>query len=281
MSAIITSFNMKREQGVTIKTLTKRTVWDIQEKDVFRMWKDSERDADLKDNKRHYLDILATAFEMEEITVVKPFVIKKYDARGFKVGQLKGVGGEDSKWAIKKRNITRVGDLTYDNIHHLSARDLLDVIDRNFGGGWDSLSENTKNIIYSYFDISTTTLPKDRLHNPGGIYDKKVAEEYDVLEIPKGTWVEVIFAKEKPEIVVSETDDEEVETPEEHYEDFEEEEGEFEGAEDEFSEDYERELKDEDVLSEDSYNDEEYQGEYEAEENELTLDDVVAAEDED
>lgn len=34
----------------------------------------------------------------------------------------------------------------------------------------------------------------------GGMYEKKVADGFEVLEIPKGTWVEAIFAKAKPEI---------------------------------------------------------------------------------
>ena len=56
-----------------------------------------------------------------------------------------------------------------------------------------------QDIIESGFDISTTTLPKDRLHKPGGMYEKKVADGYEVLEVVKGTWVEAIFAKVKPE----------------------------------------------------------------------------------
>jgi len=102
-------------------------------------------------------------------------------------------------WAIKKRPIMRVTDLTYENIRHISAEKLLEVIDRNFGGGWDSLSQSIQDIILSGFDISTTTLPKDRLHKKGGMYDKKVEDGFEVLEIEKGGWVEAIFAKFKPE----------------------------------------------------------------------------------
>jgi len=75
----------------------------------------------------------------------------------------------------------------------------VEVLDRNFGGGWDSLSQSIKDIIESGFDISTTTLPKDRLHKKGGMYEKKIADGYEVLEVAKGTWVEAIFAKLKPE----------------------------------------------------------------------------------
>ena len=73
------------------------------------------------------------------------------------------------------------------------------MLDRNFGGGWDSLSQSIKDIIESGFDISTTTLPKDRLHKKGGLYEKKINDGFEVLEVPKGTWVEAIFAKLKPE----------------------------------------------------------------------------------
>lgn len=31
------------------------------------------------------------------------------------------------------------------------------------------------------------------------MYQKKIKDGYEVLEIPKGTWIEAIFAKEKPE----------------------------------------------------------------------------------
>ena len=72
------------------------------------------------------------------------------------------------------------------------------MLDRNFGGGWDSISQSIRDIIEQGFDISTTTLPQDRLHNPGGIYEKKVNDGFEVLEIKKGTWVEAIFAKVKP-----------------------------------------------------------------------------------
>ena len=185
-------------KALTLKTLNKSNVWDIQENDIFRMWEMAEKEADLKDNVRHYTDIIRSAFDIEEVKIDKPEVIKKYEARGFKVGQVRMDDTSKVKWAIKKRPIMRVTDLTYENIRHISAAKLMEVIDRNFGGGWDSLSQSIQDIIQSGFDISTTTLPKDRLHNKGGMYEKKIEDGFEVLEIPKGTWVEAIFAKEKP-----------------------------------------------------------------------------------
>ena len=191
---------MRDKKALTLKTLNKSNIWDIQENDIFRLWEAAEKEADLKDNIRHYTDIIKSAFEMEEVKVDRPEVIKKYEARDFKIGTLKIDDSEKIKFAIKKKPILRVTDLTYENIRHISAVKLMEVIERNFGGGGDSLSQSRQDIILTGFDISTTTLPKDRLHKPGGLYEKKVNDGFEVLEIAKGTWVEAIFAKEKPEI---------------------------------------------------------------------------------
>lgn len=191
---------MRDKKTLNLKTLNKSNVWELQENDIFRLWEAGEKDADLKDNIRHYTEIIKSAFEMEEIKVDKPEVIKKYETRDFKIGILRIDESNRMKYAVKKRPIQRVTDLTYENIRHISAAKLLEVIDRNFGGGWDSLSQSIQDIIMAGFDISTTTLPKDRLHKAGGLYEKKVADGFEVLEIAKGTWVEAIFAKEKPEM---------------------------------------------------------------------------------
>ena len=187
------------KKSLTLKTISKTSVWDIQENDVFRMLEAAEKDSDTKDNLKHYIDIIKSEFEVEEVKIDRQEVIKKYEARGFQVGCMRLDETKNLKLAIKKRPIMRVTDLTYENIRHISAEKLMEVIERNFGGGWDSLSQSIQDIIQSGFDISTTTLPKDRLHKPGGMYEKKVDDGFAVLEIPKGTWVEAIFAKLKPE----------------------------------------------------------------------------------
>lgn len=185
---------------LTLKTLTKSNVWELQENDVFGIWNNADKDADVSENYSRYMTIIRTAFDIEEVKVDRPEIIKKFEARGMKVDTLQ-IGEAKVKYGLKKRPILRITDLTYENIHHISAAKLLDVLDRNFGGGWDSISQSIKDIIESGFDISTTSLPKDRLRKPGGLYEKKLADGFEVLEIPKGLWVEAIFAKEKPELV--------------------------------------------------------------------------------
>ena len=273
-------YNMKEEKGavdekkaLTLKTLTKSSVWDVQENDIFRMFEAAEKEADLKENFRHYLDIIRSAFEMEEVKIDKPEVIKKYEARGFKIASIKLDENTHMKLAIKKRPIMRVTDLTYENIRHISAAKLMEVIDRNFGGGWDSLSQSIQDIIESGFDISTTTLPQDRLHKPGGMYEKKVNDGFEVLEISKGTWVEAIFAKlkpiaEKPKIKFdedldrqddNEDDDEDLPEVDDSYED--------EDEDDEF---------DEDQLTEESY-----RTTFETDPDDLSLDAAEVSDDDD
>ena len=188
------------KKAMTLKTLTKSTVWDVQENDIFRMWDSADKDSDIRENIRRYKDIIRSAFMIEEVKEEDiETAKKKYAKQGYKVGQIKVDESTKLTWAIKKRPIMRVTDLTYENIRHISAAKLVEVLDRNFGGGWDSLSQSIQDIIESGFDISTTTLPKDRLHKPGGMYEKKIADGYEVLEVAKGTWVEAIFAKLKPE----------------------------------------------------------------------------------
>jgi len=185
--------------SLSIKSVTKSSVWDIQENDVFRMWEAAVKDAEVRESIQHYLDIFKSAFFIEEIKSEDALERKSYEKRGYKVTTIKFDDNLKFVWAIKKRPIMRVTDLTYENIRHITAAQLIEVLDRNFGGGWDSLSQSVQDIIQSGFDISTTTLPKDRLHKKGGMYEKKIEDGYEVLEVPKGGWVEAIFAKLKPE----------------------------------------------------------------------------------
>ena len=100
-------------------------------------------------------------------------MMSKYEKMGYKITIITFDEKNKLVWAIKKRPIARVSDLSYENITHISAAKLCEVLGRNFGGGWDSLSQSIRDIIESGFDISTTTLPTNRLHKPGGMYDKK------------------------------------------------------------------------------------------------------------
>ena len=191
----------EQPQNSSLKNITKSSVWDIQENDVFRIINSGSKDAEIKDNLRHYIDIIRSAFTVEELKDDSAPVKKSYEKQGYKVGSITIDESTKMLLAVRKRPIMRVTDLTYENIRHITASKLVEVLERNFGGGWDSLSQSIQDIIESGFDISTTTLPKDRLHKKGGMYEKKIADGYEVLEVAKGSWVEAIFAKLKPETI--------------------------------------------------------------------------------
>lgn len=191
---------LNKNKSLSLKTLNKSNVWDIQENDIFRMLEAAEKDAEIKENPRRYVDLIKLAFTIELLNEDSELMKNKYERLGYKVGKVRIYENGSTTWAIKKRPIVRVSDLTYENITHISAAKLVEILDRNFGGGWESLSQSTKDIIESGFDISTTTLPQSKLHKEGGMYEKKVADGYDVLEISKGLWVEAIFVKAKPQM---------------------------------------------------------------------------------
>ena len=77
------------KKAFTLKTLTKSSVWDVQENDIFRMWEGADKDAEIKDNVRHYTDIIRSAFMIEEVTSDSPMLKAKYEKQGYKVGQVK------------------------------------------------------------------------------------------------------------------------------------------------------------------------------------------------
>lgn len=265
---------MKQDRkALSLKTLNKSNVWEVQENDIFRMWEAGEKEIDARENHRHYLDVIKSAFELEEVKVDKPEVIKKYEERGYKVGFMRMADGHKVKWAVKKRAITRITDLTADNIRHISSAKLLEVIERNFGGGWESMSQSVRNIIETAFDISTTTLPRERLHKTGGLYQKKVDDGYDVLEIEKGTWVEAIFAKAKPAIESPKIKMVETSISDDYEEDTDEDLPELEETE--------NEDEDEDVFDEEQLVEESYRTTFDSDADELSLSDGNVTDDDD
>ena len=52
------------KKSLTLKTINKSNVWDIQENDVFRMLEVAEKDSDIRENIKHYIDIIKSAFEV-------------------------------------------------------------------------------------------------------------------------------------------------------------------------------------------------------------------------
>ena len=187
----------KKNDKLSFKNTTRGQLWEYQENDIFGMLKKAEKDADFFETYSHYITMIKGAFLVEKYNLESVPEKMSLEKQGFKLGSVK-VDNIVKGVALKKKAIKRVTDFTYENIRHISPAKMLEVISNNFGGGWDSISQSIRDIIESGFDVSTTTLPTDRLHKEGGLYEKKIADGCEVLEIEKGTWTEAIFAKVKP-----------------------------------------------------------------------------------
>lgn len=182
----------------SVRDLNSSNIWGLDAMELAELWSSvkKEKDEDLPMSEDKVLNVLRLAFE-----VVQFDTENEREAAKYKTGSYVVLSHLDEKKkggiAIRKKEIKRITDLSYENVKYISAATLLELIDRNFGGGWDSISLAIKDIIESVFDISTTTLPASRIHAKGGTLERKVADGYEVLEVAKGTWVEAIFAKKK------------------------------------------------------------------------------------
>ena len=179
----------------SIQDLNSSNIWSMTAQQIGSMWEKERKEEDFSIVEEKLLNIIRLAFEVVHFNEDDEREASKYSNLNWvKFHHCKSDKG---CVAIRRKTITRITDLSYENVKHISAPVLLDLIAKNFGGGWDSISLALKDIIESGFDISTTQLPASRIHAPGGTLEKKVAQGYDVLEITKGTWVEAIFAKKK------------------------------------------------------------------------------------
>ena len=179
----------------SILDLNANNVWELSPQAIAEAWEREREEEDFSISEQKLLNTIRLAFE-----VVHFNPDNKREAERFEDGSWATVMHCDAakgSVAFRRKTIERITDLSYENIKHISTPMLLELINRNFGGGWDSISLSVRDIIESGFDISTTQLPASRIHAPGGTLEKKVAQGFEVLEIPKGTWTEAIFAKKK------------------------------------------------------------------------------------
>ena len=78
---------MKEEttkKALSLKMLTKSNVWDVQENDIFRMWEGADKDSEIRENIRRYVDIIKTAFLVEELKDDTKLMKGKYEKMGYK-----------------------------------------------------------------------------------------------------------------------------------------------------------------------------------------------------
>lgn len=189
---------VKKESKLeSVLDLNASNVWGAEALEIAEMWQIDRHEEDFHNSEDKILNIIRLSFDVVHYNEKDLREKAKYENGEWAVFTRIRPKRGCSSVAIRKKEIKRLTDLSYENIKHVSAALLLDLIDRNFGGGWDSIQLSMKDIIESGFEISTTTLPTNRLHSPGGTYERKVQAGFEVLEVPKGNWTEAIFAKKK------------------------------------------------------------------------------------
>lgn len=183
----------------SILDLNSNNVWNLNEEQIAALWEKEKTEEGFSASEEKLLNTIRLSFEVVHYNPADEREVKKYESGGW--AHFSRCDEKKGMVALRRKYIKRITDLSYENVRHITAPMLLELIDRNFGGGWDAIPLSIKDIIESAFDISTTQLPTSRIHVAGGTLERKVAQGYDVLEVAKGTWTEAIFAKKKEPVV--------------------------------------------------------------------------------
>ena len=179
----------KKEKDLMLESvldLNSNNVWNVSEEQIAALWEQERAEEGFASSEEKLLNIIRLSFDVVHYNPNDERECVKYEngewATFARMEEKKG------RVAIRRKYIKRITDLSYENVKHITAATLLELIDRNFGGGWDSIPLSIKDII---------ELPTSRIHAKGGTLERKVAQGFEVLEVEKGTWTEAIFAKKK------------------------------------------------------------------------------------
>ena len=151
------------------------------------------------DLEKHFKNIVKTVFDIQYLKREDSALVNKLESQGFDVFSTPDENGNNAI-AIRKHPIKKVTDLTLENIQHLEATEVLQLIQNNMGTGWKGLALSIQDIIEQAFFVDCTVMPEKTMHKPGGIVDRRKEDGYEVLEIVRGTWIEGVFMKPKPKV---------------------------------------------------------------------------------
>lgn len=200
---------MKEKNLLTLDDLTKGNIWSVSESELANMLIEGKKDEDYGEMEAHYMNIIRTVFDITYLARKDEQEVERLEQQHYEIFSYPSEGegeGEIDAIAIRKHAIKKITDLTLENVQHLDAVDVLELIKNNMGTGWKGLSLSIQDIIESTFYVDYTTLPAATMHRAGGIIDKRKEDGYDVLEIMRGGWIEAIFMKAKPKVEKIKTD---------------------------------------------------------------------------
>lgn len=194
-----TYFYMKN-QKLELDDLNKSNVWTVTSAELSQMIINAKKKREeFLENEKHYNNIIKTVFDVQYLNRDDDALRNKLEDARYEIFPTSDEGNYNAI-AIRKHPITKVTDLTLENIQHLEAYEVLELINNNLGTGWKGLSLAIQDIIESAFFVDCTVMPVKTMHKPGGIIDRRKEDGYEVLEILRGTWIEGIFMKPKPKV---------------------------------------------------------------------------------
>ena len=191
---------MKHKTKMALDDLNKGNVWKVTPSELSQMIIDAKKKRDdYTDNEKHYMNIIKQVFDIQYLKREDTPKVNQLEDLGYEVFSTPDENGNNAV-AIRKHPLTKVTDLTLENIQHLEAWEVLELINHNLGTGWKGLPLAIQDIIESAFFVDCTIMPEKIMRKPGGISDRRKSDDYEVLEIERGGWIEGIFMKPKPKV---------------------------------------------------------------------------------
>ena len=191
---------MKRKTKMSLGDLNKSNVWTVTPAELSQMIIDAKKKRDeYAEVEKHFKNLLKPVFDIQYLRRDDTNSVNKFESLGFSVFSTPDENGNNAI-AIRKHPIKKITDLTLENIQHLEAWEVLELIKNNMGTGWKGLPLAIQDIIEQAFFVDCTVMPEKTMHKAGGIVDRRKEDGYEVLEMVRGTWIEGVFMKPKPKM---------------------------------------------------------------------------------
>lgn len=191
---------MKRKTKMSLGDLNKSNVWTVTPAELSQMIIDAKKKRDeYAEVEKHFKNIVKPVFDIQYLRRDDTNSVNKFESLGFSVFSTPDENGNNAI-AIRKHPIKKITDLTLENIQHLEAWEVLELIKNNMGTGWKGLPLAIQDIIEQAFFVDCTVMPEKTMHKAGGIIDRRKEDGYEVLEMVRGTWIEGVFMKPKPKM---------------------------------------------------------------------------------
>ncbi len=189
----------EKQKRITIEDLTKGNIWTLNEAELNQIIIEGKKNDDYAENEVHYMNIIRPVFDIIYLDREDEKRVAELESLHYEVFSAPS-DGPNNAMAIRKRPLKKVTDLTLENIHHITASEVLELIEGNLGTGWKGLPLAIQDIIEQAFYVDCSTLPEYAMHRKGGIVERRKNDGYDVLELARGNWIEGIFIKAKPKM---------------------------------------------------------------------------------